>query len=136
MNTTIETTKAGEPSLTRPTINLVRYYVGHYLGGRRGLILLTVAALGVGLVLNWSWLVAVGIAPLLLALAPCAAMCALGLCMNNMGGKSCSTQSGPVDQSTGTSASSTATTAKVHDEPLATAIEPAITRNDVTHKMS
>ena len=35
----------------------------------------------VGLALNWSWLVAAGIAPLILGLAPCVAMCALGLCM-------------------------------------------------------
>jgi hypothetical protein len=48
---------------------------------------------GLGLALNWSWLVAIGVAPLLVALAPCAAMCALGLCMSRMGGKSCSTQS-------------------------------------------
>ena len=116
MNTTIETTRAGEPSLTKATISLVRYYVGHYLGGRRGLIVLTVIALGAGLVLNWSWLVAAGIAPLLLALAPCAAMCALGLCMNKMGDKSGPTQSGAIDQGgTGTPPSSTAA-AKTRDE--------------------
>jgi hypothetical protein len=40
--------------------------------------------------LSWSWLAALGIAPLLIALAPCAAMCALGLCASKMGGKSCS----------------------------------------------
>ena len=34
-----------------------------------------------GAALNWNWLAAVGLAPLLLALAPCAAMCALGLCL-------------------------------------------------------
>lgn len=56
--------------------------LGHYLGGRRGIILLALAAARVGLYLGWGWLAAVGHAPLLLALAPCAAMCALGLCMN------------------------------------------------------
>jgi hypothetical protein len=61
-----------------------------YLGGRRGVILLAVAALGAGAALNWGWLVAIGVAPILLSLAPCAAMCALGLCMSKMGGKSCS----------------------------------------------
>lgn len=60
----------------------------HYLGNRKVLALLAVAAVGIGLALNWSWLVAAGIAPILLALAPCAAMCALGLCMRNMGGES------------------------------------------------
>ncbi|MDP3244043.1 MAG: hypothetical protein Q8M83_00015 [bacterium] len=130
MSTSTETTKTDEPSLAKTILALVRYY----LGGRRGLILLTVAALGAGLFLNWGWLVAVGVAPLLLALAPCAAMCALGLCMNKMGGKSCSTQSRQADQSTGTNASSTNTTAKVHDEPLAAAIEPALSRNNATHE--
>ena len=61
-----------------------------YLGGRRGWIVLAVLAMGAGVALNWSWLVAIGVAPVLIALAPCAAMCALGLCMNRMGGKSCS----------------------------------------------
>lgn len=87
----------------------------YYLGGRRGLILLTVAALGAGLVLNWSWLVAAGIAPLLLALAPCAAMCALGLCMNKMGGKSGSTESSSGDQGAKTNPSSTLPSAKDRD---------------------
>ena len=46
----------------------------------RVLIVLTLAVLGEAAALNWGWLAAVGIAPLLLALAPCAAMCALGHC--------------------------------------------------------
>ena len=51
------------------------------LGGRRTwLVLASVAMLG-GAAANWSWLVALGIAPVLLAVAPCAAMCALGMCM-------------------------------------------------------
>jgi len=42
------------------------------------------AAVGGGLTLNWGWLTAVGAAPVLLSLAPCAAMCAVGFCA--MGG--------------------------------------------------
>jgi hypothetical protein len=72
------------PSLAQTSSALLR----HYLGGRKLLALLAVAAVGTGLALNWSWLVAAGIAPILLALAPCAAMCALGLCMRSMGGES------------------------------------------------
>ena len=64
-----------------------------YLTGRRGVILVAVLLAAVGLYLGWGWLVAAGIAPVLIAFAPCAAMCALGLCMNKMGGKSCSTNS-------------------------------------------
>ena len=34
------------------------------------------------LVLGWDWLVAAGLASIILAVAPCLVMCALGLCMN------------------------------------------------------
>lgn len=64
-----------------------------YFGSRRGLIVLALAALASGVALNWSWLVAAGVAPILLAVAPCAVMCALGLCMSKMTGRSCSTES-------------------------------------------
>lgn len=75
-------------TLWQTTLALLR----HYSGGRRGLI---VAAAGVTLValtlyLSWGWLAAIGVAPLLLALAPCAALCALGLCADRLGGRSCS----------------------------------------------
>ena len=53
-----------------------------YLGSRRGLLVLSAIAVSAGLFLHWEWLAAAGVAPLLLALAPCAAMCALGLCMS------------------------------------------------------
>ena len=48
--------------------------------------------------LNWSWLVAMGIAPLLVTVLPCAVMCGLGLCMNRIMGGSCSTSSSAADQ--------------------------------------
>ena len=57
------------------------YAVRYYLGGRIGLIAIAAAALGLGAYYNWAWLVAAGIAPLLLSALPCVAMCALGLCM-------------------------------------------------------
>lgn len=89
MNETMETTKAGEQSLAQTAMALLR----HYLGQRRNLIILAVAVLGAGAYFNWGWLVAAGAAPLLLALAPCAVMCALGLCM--MPGKKGATESTP-----------------------------------------
>lgn len=60
----------------------------------RWAVVLGVFALGgAGLALGWPWLVAVGLAPVALALLPCAAMCALGLCMTgSKEGKSCHTQ--------------------------------------------
>lgn len=60
------------------------------LGGRRGLLALAAIALAGGLALNWNWLAAVGVAPLLLAVLPCVAMCGLGLCMNRTAGRTCS----------------------------------------------
>jgi hypothetical protein len=61
----------------------------YYLGGRGAWIALAVLAIGGGFVLNWSWLLAAGVAPLLGALLPCLAMCALPLCMNRGGGRGC-----------------------------------------------
>lgn len=90
MNASTEVEKAQALTLTQTVLGLLR----HYLGGRRGLIALAVAAGGTGLYLAWGWLTAIGIAPVLIALAPCAAMCALGLCMKG-GGKSCSPGSQP-----------------------------------------
>ena len=73
---------AEDSSLGRDLLYALRYY----LGGRRGSLILAAAAIGGGLAFNWSWLVAAGIAPLLVAALPCVAMCALGLCMNRLTG--------------------------------------------------
>ncbi|RUO99837.1 hypothetical protein [Hyphomicrobium sp.] len=63
-------------------------HLGRALRSRRGLIVLAAAALALGVGFNWSWLVAAGIAPLLLSALPCAVMCALGICMTQMAGRS------------------------------------------------
>lgn len=81
-------------SLGRNIFHAARHYFDRYLGRRRGLFVLATVALVAGLALNWSWLAAAGLAPLLLSVLPCLAMCALGLCMNKMSGRSCSTASG------------------------------------------
>jgi hypothetical protein len=80
------TARTTETPLTRDLFDIARYY----LFGRRGLLVMAVVAVAVGLAFNWSWMVAAGIAPLLLSALPCVAMCALGLCMRGMGGRSCS----------------------------------------------
>ncbi len=48
-----------------------------------------VTLVAAGFAWQWSWLVAIGVAPLLLSVAPCAIMCALGMCMMGRGGSSC-----------------------------------------------
>ncbi len=61
----------------------------HGLRNRRTLaIATTTAAVGTGMVLNWGWLVAAGIAPLILSVLPCLVMCALGLCASKLFGGS------------------------------------------------
>lgn len=87
-------------SITRPSEQQRRTFVWellyaahYYLGGRRGLVLLAVILVAIGMMLNWSWLVAVGIAPFLVAVLPCVAMCVLGLCMSRMGQGACSSDS-------------------------------------------
>ena len=49
----------------------------------RNLLIGVAVAGGTGaLVLGWDWLIAAGVASIIIAVAPCLVMCALGLCMN------------------------------------------------------
>lgn len=59
------------------------------LRGRRALAVLGLATVAAGLAWQWTWLTTIGVAPILVSLAPCAAMCALGLCMTGRSGRSC-----------------------------------------------
>ena len=82
---------------TRAAGNSVAYnwlaVARHYLGGHRAIIVLVIVAVVVGAALNWSWLAAVGVAPVLLSALPCLVMCGLGLCMNRLVGRSCASAS-------------------------------------------
>ena len=79
-----ESTKTTDISLWRAVLNIV----GYYLRNRWIVLLVGSVAIILGAILNWSWLVAAGIAPTLLVLAPCAVMCALGLCAMKVSGGS------------------------------------------------
>jgi hypothetical protein len=87
-----KTAGATRPSLAQDWLHALRCW----LRGRKGVIALIGLAVVIGAALNWSWLVAVGVVPLLITVLPCVAMCALGLCMNRMVGGSCSTEANPV----------------------------------------
>jgi hypothetical protein len=56
-----------------------------WIGNRRVLAVAGLAVTGTGLGLGWDWLTAVGIAPLIVATAPCLIMCALGIYMMGRG---------------------------------------------------
>ena len=75
--TVAKPTESAEVPLSRLGLNLARYY----LGNRWVLVALGAGVLLAGIALNWSWLVAAGIAPILLSTLPCLVMCGLGLCM-------------------------------------------------------
>ena len=75
-----------DPAQTSSTGNVLAA-LRAWSGSRLGLLSIAGVAIVAGLGFNWSWLVAIGVAPLILAVLPCAAMCALGLCMMGMGRK-------------------------------------------------
>jgi len=85
MATSDSTPKQAYGPLARDLVYAARYY----LSGRRGILLLATVAALAGIAFSWSWLVAAGIAPLLLTALPCLVMCGLGLCMNKLLGGSC-----------------------------------------------
>jgi hypothetical protein len=93
MRTTIEIKNGKAHSFLRNFLSRGR----NYLPGQRGLIVLVFAVIAAIVALNWSWLIAVGVAPILATLAPCTVMCTLGLCMNKSGSTSCSRD--PIDVS-------------------------------------
>ncbi len=81
--------RASDASLSRDILAASKYGIYRLRSrlGRRGLIAVGVLVVAAGLALNWSWLVAIGVAPLLLTALPCVAMCALGICMMPKGDK-------------------------------------------------
>lgn len=82
--------------ITNPTpmrragpVQIIPEFLRPWVTGRRGLIIGGIAIVVAGLVLGWSWLTAIGVAPIILSLAPCAAMCAIGACAMMKGNASC-----------------------------------------------
>jgi YHS domain-containing protein len=80
--TNAPSTDTSDQSLARDILYAIRYY----LGSPRTLIVLAVVLIVSGVALNWGWLVAAGLAPILITLLPCAVMCALGMCMHKTAG--------------------------------------------------
>lgn len=63
-----------------------------YLGNRWVLVVMATVAIVGGVALNWGWLVAIGLAPILLATLPCLLMCGFGLCAHKLVGRSGASQ--------------------------------------------
>ena len=86
--------RANQTSLTQDLVALARYG----LHSRTGKLILGAGVIAGGLFLGWDWLVVAGLAPIVLGVLPCLAMCALGLCMKP-GNKSCSSDASGADSS-------------------------------------
>lgn len=73
-----QSTSTAAPPRGRDVLSAARYY----LGNRWALLglgsLAVIAGLSFG---GWGWLVAAGLAPVILSTLPCLVMCALGVCM-------------------------------------------------------
>lgn len=67
---------AGPADEARPFLRALKTAASH----PAYLVALAALIIGAGLYLNWATVVALGFAPLVLTLAPCALMCALGIC--------------------------------------------------------
>jgi hypothetical protein len=74
-----------------------RQAILNWLKTPRGLVIAGIVVIAAGLALGWNWVVALGLAPLILSVAPCAAMCALGACAM-MKGNSSAAKPGSQDQ--------------------------------------
>ncbi len=73
-----QSTTTTESSLGRDVLHSARYH----LGNRWALLVLGSLGVIAGLSLGgWAWLVAVGLAPIILAALPCLVMCGLCLCL-------------------------------------------------------
>jgi hypothetical protein len=108
--TTPTTTQRQDSSLTRDALHAARCYLW------RPRVLLTLAAIAVvaGLALNWSWLVAAGLAPILISTLPCLIMCAFGVCMMCRSGEK---SSAPIRDAAETASPPTTLAVSATDKP-------------------
>src|SRR5258707_8018510 len=72
-----------------PAAHTVGDSIRRVIGGPRGLMIPGLAIVATGLALGWNWLTAAGFAPLILSLAPCAAMCSVRASAISLGGTTC-----------------------------------------------
>lgn len=97
-----QSSTTAEGSLGRDAL----YAARHYLANRWTLLALGALAVVLGLTFGgWGWLVAAGLAPVILSTLPCLIMCGFGVCMMcRSGKKESATPPGAVDAATSASA--------------------------------
>lgn len=96
---TLQQSRTNEPSLARD----VSHAAGYCLRSRWTLIALASLAVFLGLYFGgWAWLVAAGLAPIILATLPCLIMCGLGMCMMGRGQGQSTAPRDAVEDSTST----------------------------------
>ena len=103
-------------TVTDTTAQRLRGSLPAVLRGWRLWLLVGSAALAAGVAWQWHWLLAIGVLPFVVSVAPCVAMCALGLCASRLGGSSCQSSSA------GGSSSTTVTPARAQSDTTETAI--------------
>lgn len=99
------------PAASGGAVNRRTLYIGLGVAGAAGLFL------------GWDWLVAVGAASIIIAIAPCLIMCGLGLCMN----RACRDKKTEVPAKTDTgNADAPVTTTTAADAPATNAAPPQL----------
>ena len=85
------------PQIETARMLQARFAPGALLRNRWVLVAVAILALGAIVAMSWNWLVAAGLASILLSLVPCLVICGLGLCMQRfIGGSRPSQASGSV----------------------------------------
>jgi len=80
------------PQIETPRTLQARITLAALLRNRRVLVAIAVLVLVIILAASWNWLVAAGLATIVVSALPCLAMCGLGLCMHRFLGGSGSPQ--------------------------------------------
>jgi len=80
------------PQIETPRMLQTRFTLAALLRNRWILVAIAVLVLFVIVAASWNWLVAAGLATILVSALPCLVMCGLGLCMHRFRGGSSSPQ--------------------------------------------
>lgn len=86
MKTDVSATQTLESEQQHSTSRSYSSRLMEKLGGRSPLLVAGIVVVGAGMALNWDWLTAMGAAPIILSLAPCALMCTVGICCSKKAG--------------------------------------------------